>query len=330
MFDLIAEGKQPNQRWRKKIRDFDWHMIGRQPGPYCVDWDSQLSRQHVQFRQVPDGIEVERFPNSTNPVFFDGHKADFFKIKANQHFVIGQTRFGLVNSESEATQDVPSPIQQQTFSDQFLNALDYRDANLRINVLSQLPELIADAANEEQLLDRITNVLLQGVPQAEVVAIVSTTSPKDPVTIKHWDSRHELEESFKPSETLIRQAIGSQETVLHVWSDRGGAGSNYTIQQHADWAYVCPLKATACRGQAVYVSGKVGRIGATLTTELLHDDLKFTQLVTSTYANVIELESLQRRQAALRTFFSPIVVEALAGRDPDQVLEPRACYLSVL
>ncbi len=330
MFDLVAEGKQPNYRWRKKIRDFDWHMIGRQPGPYCVDWDSQLSRQHAHFRQVPGGIEVERFPNSTNPVFFDGRKADFFKVKANQHFVIGLTRFSLVISESEVTQDVPSPIQQLTFSDQFLNALDYRDANLRINVLSKLPELIVDAASEEQLLDRITNVLLQGVSQAEVVAIVSTTSPKDPVIVKHWDSRHDLEESFKPSESLIRQAISSQETVLHVWSDRAGGGSNYTIQQHADWAYVCPLKGTACRGQAVYVSGKVGRIGATLTTELLHDDLKFTQLVTSMYANVIELESLQRRQAALRTFFSPIVVEALAGRDPDQVLEPRACNLSVL
>jgi adenylate cyclase len=330
MFDLVAQGKEPGQRWRKKIRDKDWQVLGRQPGTFSVPWDNQLSRQHARFCHSEQGLEVEKIPQATNPIFFDGQTVEKFLVKPHQHFVIGSTRFTVVASQAYVTQHVPNPIQQLTFSDEFLQQLDYRDASQRIDVLSQLPALIADAANEEQLLGKIATVLLNGIPLAEVVGMVDALRPDAPVTVKFWDSRHELGETFQPSESLIREAVQTATTVLHVWSDQAGKGSEYTLQQHADWAFVCPLRGTNGRGQAIYVSGRVGKLGKKLTTELLHDDLKFAQLVTSTYANVVELESLQRRQAALRSFFSPVVVEAISGSDPDKVLEPRTGQLSVL
>jgi adenylate cyclase len=330
MFDLVAQGKEPGQRWRKKIRDNEWHIIGRQAETYAVPWDAQLSRQHARFRLAKNGIEVEKIPQSVNPIFFDGNPVEKFLVQANQHFVIGLTRFSLYPSQAYVTLDAPRPIHQLTFSDEFLQQLDYRDASQRINVLSQLPELIADAANEEQLLGKIANVMLQGIPLAEVVGMVDASRGGESVAIKFWDSRQEFSKSFQPSESLIREAVDTATTVLHVWSDQAGQGSEYTLQQHADWAFVCPLRGAAAKGQAIYVSGRVGKLGKKLTTELLHDDLKFAQLVTSTYANVVELESLQRRQAALRSFFSPVVVEAISGSDPDKVLEPRTGQLSVL
>ncbi len=331
MFDLVAEGRQAGQRWRKKIREDGWHQLGRQPGPYSVPWDAQISRQHVRFRLVPQGLEVERLPQATNPVFFDGSQVERFSVKTNQNFVIGQTRFTLVDAQAYVTQQVPPPIHQLTFSDEFLQQLDYRDAHQKIDVLSQLPELIANATNEDQLLGRITSVLLQGIPLAEAVGMVQVTKSPPHVRVRFWDSRREYSEPFQPSETLIREAVQNNATVLHVWSDQAGQRPTYTVQQHADWAFVCPLRGNAGRGQAIYVSGRVGHLGKRLTTELLHDDLKFAQLVSATYGNVLELESLQRRQAALRSFFSPVVIEAIsAGADPDEVLEPRTGRLSVL
>jgi adenylate cyclase len=58
--------------------------------------------------------------------------------------------------------------------------------------------------------------------------------------------------------------------------------------------------------------------------------MKFAQLVGSTYANLRELSHLQQRQASLRSFFSPIVLEAISNQDIDHVLEPRECRVSVL
>ncbi|MEZ6096843.1 MAG: adenylate/guanylate cyclase domain-containing protein [Pirellulaceae bacterium] len=328
MFDLIAQGPQ-SQRWRKRFRDNTWHMLGRQVGLFGAEWDQQISRQHARIRMVRGGVEVERLPSTANPIFFEGSEAGHFKVRPGQHFVIGQTRFTLVEGDAVATLDAPSPIHQRTFSDQFLRQLDYRDANQRLNVLNRLPEIIAGAADEEQLYDRLASVLLEGVPMANVVAIVEIDKDSE-IDIRHWDCREEFSKAFSPSASLIRQAIANRETVLHVWSEGANRRPQFTLEQDADWAFVCPLNSSVKKAQAIYVSGEMGRAGETITTEILHDDLKFTQLVGKTYANVVEMDALQRRQAALRSFFSPVVLDAFAGRDAAEVLEPRACQLSVL
>ena len=50
----------------------------------------------------------------------------------------------------------------------------------------------------------------------------------------------------------------------------------------------------------------------------------------STLKNLLRLKQLDRRQASLRSFFSPVVLDAIAHQDPDEVLAPRECYVSVL
>jgi adenylate cyclase len=138
---------------------------------------------------------------------------------------------------------------------------------------------------------------------------------------------------------LIRQAIATHESVLHVWSrthDRN-TPSVYTQSENIDWAFCTPISSEACPGWAIYVAGDFssmtahGSRDATLAiTDDLQDDLKFAELTATTMATLRQTRLLQRRQDSLRPFFAPIVRHALATKDPDQVLAPREANVSVL
>jgi adenylate cyclase len=84
----------------------------------------------------------------------------------------------------------------------------------------------------------------------------------------------------------------------------------------------------------VYVAGRFG-VDATATPSSadpndLREDVKFTELVAATLTSLRQNQSMQRKQAALRNFFSPAVLEAITAEDPDYVLAPRETDVSVL
>jgi adenylate cyclase len=62
----------------------------------------------------------------------------------------------------------------------------------------------------------------------------------------------------------------------------------------------------------------------------LRDDIKFCELVAATVSSIRELRRLERQQAGLSQFFSPVVMEALATDDPQKVLVPREADVTVL
>jgi adenylate cyclase len=64
--------------------------------------------------------------------------------------------------------------------------------------------------------------------------------------------------------------------------------------------------------------------------EDLREDIRFTELVAATLNSLRQTELLQRKQAALRNFFSPQIMEALTHEDPEVVLAPRETEVSVL
>ena len=99
-----------------------------------------------------------------------------------------------------------------------------------------------------------------------------------------------------------------------------------------DWAFVCALEGRACRGWGIYVSGRnpVSPVGIDTAYADLQGDIKFTELVGSTLANVLQIQRLERQQSSLRNFFSPLVLEAFADQDPEIALAPRQCEVSVL
>ena len=137
---------------------------------------------------------------------------------------------------------------------------------------------------------------------------------------------------------MIRQAVEEQQTVLHIWNQKGSAVVEYTLDIDNDWAFVCPLTASTTQGWGIYITGKHRAVGTQGTAGLsggsgeqdLNGDVKFCELIASTLQNLVEAQQLERRQASLRSFFSPVVVEAFSDTDPEEVLKPRECEVSVL
>jgi adenylate cyclase len=154
------------------------------------------------------------------------------------------------------------------------------------------------------------------------------------VTVLHWDRRRSADGDFRPSQRLVLEAVSrQQQSVLQVWvADSAQGGSDYTQQGDLDWAFCTPVQGDACRGWGIYVAG---RQPTGLTTPLVDSgemqaELKFTELVAAILRSLRKVQRLEQRQASLGHFFSPAVIQALGGNDPDVALKPRETTVTVL
>jgi adenylate cyclase len=439
MPDLVAQGGDATHRWRRTLQEGHRYILGRAAGTWSVPWDSQISRRHAEVSWRDGRLLVEKLPESQNPIFVRGRQRDSFSLRPGEHFVIGSTTFTFTSAQAQVSLDAPHPITEKSYSSNFLQNARYRYADQRIEVLCRLPELIKGAGSDEELLVRLVNVLMTGIPGASAVAIVAIVpddgndfpvfdseslletakpdafqaneakpksakrrflrsagpkrdtakpdaalpnaalpdavipegaesdvgepetgkpSTKKPTTEKpdtdqpdsspadapddatqvrvlHWDRRFTADGDFAPSERLIRRAMEKQESLLYLWRDTlGPSTSAYTQTDDADWAFCTPIPGESCRGWAIYVTGKSRfrtRLPAGASDPFdLRDELKFTELAASTLSSLREVRMLERNQASLRQFFSPLVLDALAGQDPHRALSPRETEVTVL
>tara|TARA_R110002049_G_scaffold4601_5_gene32554 strand:+ start:765910 stop:767802 length:1893 start_codon:yes stop_codon:yes gene_type:complete len=375
MPDLIAQGPSSEDRWRRELPAVGANriVIGRSGSDWNVGWDNLVSRRHVELRALDDDrVEVICLPNARNPVFHRGRKSTKFVLVPGEHFVVGRTSFTLANRPGASESSAIAEVTEHAFDHVALRHRRFRDAGSRIEMLSRLPDLIASSTSDEELLVRVTSVLLQATPSAAAVAVVASGDaglsvakgaaddvmdtgevdelndvPSDSagknatntasVKILHFDSRIAGNRCPPVSARLVRSANTKRETVLHLWSDAPRDVTAFTINDDVDWAFCVPLRSEACPGWALYVSGQLAcQTGFDLDQSMqaapddLEDDVKFAELVGTTLANLRQSSRLQRRQAAMQHFFAPIVMEALAAKDTDEVLEPREADLSVL
>ncbi|REJ64665.1 MAG: adenylate/guanylate cyclase domain-containing protein [Planctomycetota bacterium] len=354
MADLIAQGTKPTDRWRRALPPGQRLVIGRR-GDWAVPWDTSVSRQHAEIELDAGLLKVRCLPFARNPVFLRGEANDSFHIAVGDHFVIGDTTFLLSDERANVTLELPPPQQAKTFRIDDLKKHRFRDADQRITLLSRLAELIAGARDDRQLFSNLANLLLAGVPRATAVAFVADTGEVDldtdesgrsvelrkdelaedvPLEILHWDRRRVAEQDFRPSERLIRESLRSATAVVHMWSAAGNP--QFTAAEEADWAFCTPLPHDSSQRLAIYMSGQF-RANADKTSDPsadyssdLQDDLKFTEVVAASLASALENRHLQQRQAGLRQFFSPVVLDALTRESPDAVLAPRETEVSVL
>jgi adenylate cyclase len=361
MAELIAQGPEFNQRWRRRLNTDQPLIVGRQAGIWSTPWDDRISRQHIRVCWNGQSLTVEKMAAARNPVFVHGDAATQFEVAPGEHFVIGKTTFTLSADQPQVTIDVPAPDREQVFSAAELRRISFRNAQERIELLSRLPEVIKNAASDNELFVRLVNWLLTGVPQADAAALVAVAVPStadadgsqlktpaniavpetnqaaienrnSPVRLLHWDGRRLAGVNFQPSQRLIQQALLKHETVLHTWTE--APSREYTESESIDWAYCTPLPGDACRGWALYLAGRFdhntpGGAARSDPTDI-RDDIKFTELAAATLSSLRELNRLGRRQAGLSQFFAPVVMEALATDDPETVLTPRETEVSVL
>ena len=343
MLELIAQGPTINFRWRRTLPGATVEL-GRSTETYRVPWDNQVSRRHALLTVSERKLHVTLIAEAANPIFFNGREVSDFYVRPGEHFVIGNTSFMVVSDQAFGSLTAPDPVRQQTFSADFLEQVQYRDADRRIDVLNRLPEVIAAANNSDDLLIGMVNTLMAGISAATTIGVVQLDSELPPLStvaqgvdagrlrVIHWDRRGLVRGDFQPSEKLVTQAIQLKQSVLNVWQSDVANATNYTFDYENDWAFTCPIETEATPGWAVYVAGS-GRLSETpeqIEEGAFEGDIKFCELVGATLKNLLRVQQLERQQASLRTFFSPVVVDALRGSDPETVLQPRQCEVSVL
>ncbi|MCO6458237.1 MAG: adenylate/guanylate cyclase domain-containing protein [Pirellulaceae bacterium] len=335
MPELIAQGTDPDYRWRRQLSPGVAFTLGRHAASWSIPWDDRISRRHVQARWQDGRLEVVKLPEARNPVYFRGRQTERCWLRPGEHFVIGQTTFTLTDAKVQVSAQEPPPFSEQTYSADYLQGLRFRHADQRIDALSRLPRLILSAGSDSELCVRLVNALLSGIPRARSVAIVvsaAVDSRGQQMDVLHWDRRPPSDEDFSPSGRLIREAVDRQVSRLHVWRKSGGEHA-FTQAENMDWAFCTPVPGDACRGWALYVSGRFADddpSGAAADPQSLQDDLKFAEVAAATLGNLRSLRLLERRQVSLGQFFSPLVLETLAGQDPERVLAPREADVSVL
>ncbi|HUY87796.1 MAG TPA: adenylate/guanylate cyclase domain-containing protein [Pirellulales bacterium] len=334
MAELIAQGPEPHQRWRRTLRAGEPFTLGREAGLWSTPWDPHISRRHATACWTDGQLRVERLPESRNPIFLAGREAAQISLKAGEHFVIGATTFSVASETVNWSRDRARPVEEQSYSSQYLQRVRFHNADQRIEVLSRLPDVISGAVNESELFIGLVNMLLAGIPRASAVAIVAADERQGPapVCILHWDRRLASTSEFQPSQRLILEAVRRKDSVLHVWGPgRDATSSQFTLSANVDWAFCTPVLGEACRGWGIYVAGQLaaGASGSADPADL-REDLKFTELVGNTLSSLRQAQMMQRRQAALGAFFAPQVLEALGAEDPEIVLKPRETEVSVL
>ena len=339
MPDLIAQGSQPQDRWRRPLMADVPQVIGRSAEAWSTLWDERISRRHVEVCYQGGKLRVRMLAAARNPVFYRGRKSSDFELKPGEHFVIGGTTFTLADEQVQVSLEVPLPEHERTFTVDELRRRPYERADQRIEVLSRLPDIIGGSSSDQEMFVRLVNLLLSGVPRATAAAIVamsssppSAISNPQSVSVLHWDRRILSGTEFRPSERLIRRAAESAQSVVHVWSADKPRGAEYTLSEGVDWAFCVPVPGDPSPGWMLYVTGgfEADAIAGRSDPELLRDDVKFTELTAATLTALRESRLLAQRQASLAQFFSPVVMAALQARDPDEELAPREADVTVL
>ncbi len=341
MADLVAQGPEAQQRWRRTLPHGEEVLLGRAAGPWSVRWDEHISRQHVRLRWTGSRLEVSRLDEARNPVFFRGSESTVFALRPGEHFVIGQTSFTLTDQRANVTTNAPPPFQQQAFSPQLLKQVRFRNPDHRLEVLSRLPQVLAGAHRRAEIGVGVIGMLLAGVPRADTAAIVSVSSPgNQPGTattaeVLYWDQRLVTGGDFQPSERLIMEVMRRQQSVLHVWEESQPAATQpFTARRNVDWAICTPIPGEAYHGWTIYLSGRfaVDAEGRAASSDAgdFREDVKFTELVAAAVGSLGRMRLLERQQANLGQFFSPVVLETLSVEDPELVLAPKETDVSVM
>src|SRR5690349_14549723 len=151
MADLIAQGPQPQFRWRRRLPADAPQVLGRASHPWSTPWDERISRRHAELTLVEVRLRVKLLTEARNPIFFRGRRSDNFEIQPGDHFVIGETTFTLANENVLLGGHEPVPITERTFSIEELHSRPYRRPDQRMEVLGRLPDVITSSANDSEL-----------------------------------------------------------------------------------------------------------------------------------------------------------------------------------
>jgi adenylate cyclase len=334
---LSVQGIKGEDRSRRPLCEGERVVLGRAPNTWQIPWERFLSGEHVELVWQAGVLKGRKLPGARNPIYLAGRSVEEFELRLGDHFVVGETIVTVTPDDKQAIEQAPEPLQMRAFAAEELLRIRFGDAPHKLDVLTRLPKVISGATSDPELFVRLVDMLLTGIARADVVGLIEVppeAPPETPVKILHWDRRRSADGEFRPSQRLVVDAVcRRQQSVLHVWIAESGRGSSdYTQLGDFDWAFCTPVQGDACRGWGFYVAG---RQPPNLTTPLVDSgemqaELRFTELVAAILRSLRQVQRLEQRQASLGQFFSPAVIQALGGNDPDLALKPRETTVTVL
>lgn len=340
--ELIAEGPR-GIRARRRIPEEGTLRLGRAPDAdglrqvtiWALAGDPRLSRTHAEVERRGEFVRVRRLPKGRNPLFFRGSASEVFDLAVGEHFVVGETTFRLVDPEAESP-SLPEPDAAAMMSYTFAETrrARYRNADERLEVLTNLHHVIRGANNDEELFSRLVVLLLEGVPSAEAAAIVRLVAREDgdsKIEVCHWDRRDPTGE-FHPSRRLVLDALEHQRhSVGTFWGDGTSEDidpTQYTVSANLDWAFCTPVPGEACADWGLYVAGHSASLSGVGPD--LRPDLRFAELMADILGALKDVHHLQERHTTLSRFFSPLALPVLTRPGGEQALEPRETRVSVM
>jgi adenylate cyclase len=340
MADLIAQGPDPQQAWRRALPEGGTVRLGRGHPDWDAPWERALSHRHAELTWRNGRLRVYRLPSARNPIFHRGDDAETFSLGPGETFVIGRTRFTLESDGTSVESAEPRPLLQSwAVSKPELQRVPFRDAPHRIEALRGLTDVIASATNDDELFEHLVSLLLAGMRRADAIAIVAA-EPAGPaeaaVRVLHAECRLPGAGPFRPSHRLVREAVlHLRASVVHIWAaEQPEADQRFTLGGNFDWAFCTPVPDDGCLGWAIYAAGVHsvegdGEPGARSQNDL-REEVKFAELVASILGSLRQLQALQHRQSVLSHFFSPQILRVLGGADPETALQPSLTEITAL
>lgn len=331
MAELVVFGPEPMQRWRRPIPGGETVRLGRAPrNGWAVPWDALISREHAELLLDGQQLRVRRLEASRNPIYYQEVDTPEFVLESGEEFRIGRTTFQLISADFDEAS--PAPAEERSFHHDELKKFAFQDADLRLEVLSNLPKVISQTTTDEDLAYHVVEILLEAIPNAEAAAVVQFDefTPDARPKMMRWDSRSDDIGRFTPSRRLMLKAFQSNQGMLHVWHpDETNAA--FTVSGTLDWAFCMPFRDEACRGWCLYVSGQQEQVaGKFISEDHLKGDLRFAELITEFIGSIRKVRVLSQQQAGLSQFFSPTVLETLREQNAAAKLAPQVTDLTVL
>ncbi len=341
--------KDATKGWRHPLPENKDVTLGRVAGPdaadWAADWDVHISGVHAVLRWDGKKLTVRKAVKPRpprNPIYFKGTEVQEGSLAPGECFVIGGTTFTLIGDPSVVEQTPLNPgLTELTVSRGELKELRFIDADRRIEALAALPEVIRYSPSESELEQRVVRVLLDGIPTAQAVAVVtllSSTSNDLRVAVRCAEGRLGEISTFTPSRRLIYEALHhARQGVLHLWNrdQPPSEDSGFSLQDpKMNWAICTPLPDEPTPGWGLYIAGGLDRNLSTADSVArdleLKGDLKFTQLTADLFGALRQVRHLQHRTSVLSTFLSQQVLIALANQNIEEVLERRPIDATVL
>jgi len=326
MVELIARDTINAHRWRRRLVPGQSILVGRKTATFPVYWDKQVSSNHAQVQWDGEQLVVRKVDQATNPIFFQTRPETQFTLKPGQHFVIGHTEFTLVANVPGNSPDHASPHHELTLLPEEIRKSPFVSEQGKLELLTELVAKLTQSSNHEQLAGIALQYLLKGIPQASQVLLLEQVGESFETVAR--DCRDPSAPLVAASQSLIQKSIDTENCILHVW--QSGAEPKFTQVAGQDWAICIPIRVRLKQTAAIYLTGLVGvEHQETLDLSLLKDDIKFSELVGSTFGNLSRNAALEQRQSQLKAFFPPGLLERFSN-DLESRLQPREAELVVM